>query len=36
VAGSQRHFVALARGAQFEKGKLVERPDQSGDDQQVA
>ena len=31
------HLVALVRaGARFEKGKLVERPDQSGGDQQVA
>jgi putative transposase len=31
------HLVALVRaGARFEKGKLVERPDESGDDQQVA
>ncbi|MBA2698904.1 MAG: IS256 family transposase [Nocardioidaceae bacterium] len=31
------HLVALVRaGAQFEKGKLVERPDESGGDQQVA
>ena len=31
------HLVALVRaGARFEKGKLVERPDQSGSDQQVA
>ena len=31
------HLVALARaGARFEKGKLVERPDESGGDQQVA
>jgi putative transposase len=31
------HLVALVRaGATFEKGKLIERPDESGDDQQVA
>ena len=31
------HLVALVRaGATFEKGKLVERPDESGSDQQVA
>jgi transposase-like protein len=31
------HFVALVRaGAQFEKGLVVERPDESGGDQQVA
>ena len=31
------HLVALVRaGATFEKGILVERPDESGDDQQVA
>ncbi len=31
------HLVALVRaGARFEKGKLVERPDESGRDQQVA
>jgi transposase-like protein len=31
------HLVALVRaGAHFEKGKLVERPDESGGDQQVA
>jgi hypothetical protein len=31
------HLVALVRaGARFEKGKLVERPDKSRDDQQVA
>jgi putative transposase len=31
------HLVALVRaGATFEKGKLVERPDESGGDQQVA
>jgi putative transposase len=31
------HLVALVRaGATFEKGKLVERPDESGDDQLVA
>lgn len=31
------HLVALVRaGARFEKGKLVERPDESGGDQQVA
>jgi putative transposase len=31
------HLVALVRaGARFEKGKLVERPDESGADQQVA
>ena len=31
------HFVALARaGATFVNGKLVERPDESGGDQQVA
>jgi transposase-like protein len=31
------HLVALVRaGARFEKGKLVERPDQSGGDQQAA
>ncbi len=31
------HLVALVRaGAAFEKGKLVERPDESGGDQQVA
>jgi len=31
------HLVALVRaGAKFEKGKLVERPDDSGGDQQVA
>jgi putative transposase len=29
------HLVALVR-ARFEKGKLVERPDESGDDQKVA
>jgi putative transposase len=31
------HLVALVRAAaSFEKGKPVERPDQSGGDQQVA
>ena len=31
------HLVALVRaGARFEKGKLIERPDDIGDDQQVA
>ncbi len=31
------HLVALVRaGARFEKGKLIERPDESGGDQQVA
>jgi len=31
------HLVALVRaGAVFENGKLVERPDESGADQQVA
>lgn len=31
------HVVALVRaGARFEKGKLVERPDESGGDQQAA
>jgi transposase-like protein len=31
------HLVALVRaGAKFEKGRLVERPDESGGDQQVA
>jgi transposase-like protein len=31
------HLIALVRaGARFEKGKLVERPDESGGDQQVA
>ena len=31
------HLVALVRaGAVFEKGKLVERPDESGGDQHVA
>ncbi len=31
------HLVALVRaGARFDKGKLVERPDESGGDQQVA
>lgn len=31
------HLVALVRaGARFEKGKLVERPDERGDDQQAA
>jgi dihydrofolate reductase len=31
------HLVALVRaGARFEKGKLVERPDESGGDQQAA
>jgi len=31
------HLVALIRaGARFEKGKLVEPPDESGGDQQVA
>jgi hypothetical protein len=31
------HLVALVRaGARFEKGLLVERPDESGGDQQVA
>ncbi len=31
------HLVALVRaGAKFEKGKLIERPDESGGDQQVA
>jgi hypothetical protein len=31
------HLVALVRaGARFEKGKLVERPDESEADQQVA
>jgi putative transposase len=34
---STRHLVALVRaGARFEKRKLVERPDESGGDQQVA
>ena len=38
LARRQRpHLVALVRaGARFEKGKLVERPDESGGDQQVA
>ena len=31
------HLVALVRaGARFENGKLVERPDESGGDQQAA
>jgi len=31
------HLVALVRaGARFEKGRLVERPDESGGDQQIA
>jgi len=31
------HLVALVRaGARFEKGKLIERPDESAGDQQVA
>jgi hypothetical protein len=31
------HLVALVRaGARFEKGLLVERPDESGGDQQLA
>jgi len=31
------HLVALVRaGAQFEKGKLVERPEEQGDGRQVA
>jgi hypothetical protein len=31
------HLLALVRaGARFEKGKLVERPDESGGDQQAA
>jgi len=31
------HLVALVRaGARFEKGKLIERPDESASDQQVA
>jgi hypothetical protein len=31
------HLVALVRaGAKFENGKLVERPDESGGDQQAA
>jgi putative transposase len=31
------HLVALVRaGARFEKGKLVEQPDESGRDQQAA
>jgi hypothetical protein len=31
------HLVALVRaGARFENGQLVERPDESGDDQQAA
>lgn len=31
------HLVALVRaGAPFHKGKLIERPDESGDDQQAA
>ncbi len=31
------HLMALVRaGARFEKGKLIERPDESGGDQQVA
>jgi putative transposase len=31
------HLVALVRvGATFENGKLVERPDESGGDQQAA
>jgi putative transposase len=31
------HLVALVRaGAKFENGKLVERPDESEDDQQAA
>ncbi|GAA2439392.1 hypothetical protein GCM10010405_23420 [Streptomyces macrosporus] len=31
------HLIALVRaGAKFENGKLVERPDESGGDQQVA
>ena len=31
------HLVALVRaGARFERGNLVERPDESGRDQQVA
>jgi putative transposase len=38
LAWRQRpHLVALVRaGAMFEKGALIERPDESGDDQQVA
>jgi hypothetical protein len=31
----ERHPVVDA-GTRFEKGKLVERPDESGDDQKVA
>ena len=32
-----RHLVALVRaGARFESGQLVERPDESGGDQQAA
>jgi hypothetical protein len=31
------HLVALVRaGARFQNGKLIERPDESGDDQQAA
>jgi hypothetical protein len=38
VAGRERqHLVEqLPGGAAFEKSKLVERPDESGGDQQVA
>jgi hypothetical protein len=35
--GQRTHLVALVRaGAKFENGKLVERPDESGGDQQAA
>lgn len=34
---AQPHLVALVRaGARFERGVLIERPDQSGGDQQAA
>jgi hypothetical protein len=36
-AVSAPHLVALVRaGARFESGQLVERPDESGGDQQAA
>jgi putative transposase len=36
-AVNARHLVALVRaGARFENGKLVERPDESGGEAQVA
>jgi hypothetical protein len=36
-AGNAPHLLALVRaGARFEKGKLVQRPDEEGNDQLAA